>query len=79
MFCKYSDAEIESAINVVIDYFKEKFDGCTLTEITYLGVDILADYQGFTDRNKVTDVIVLALSFDVDTSGGNGLIKSEQH
>ena len=68
----YSDAEIESAINVAIDYFEKEFEGCTLTEITYLGDDKLADWQEFADRNNATDVIVLVSSFDVDASGGDG-------
>ena len=33
----YSDAEIENAIDVAINYFKKNFEDCTLTEITYLG------------------------------------------
>ena len=68
----YSDAEIESAIDVAINYFGKNFEGCTLTEITYLGDDKLADWQEFANRNNATDVIVLVSSFDVDASGGDG-------
>ena len=68
----YSDAEIESAIDVAIDYFSKNFQGCTLTEITYGGDDKLAEYQEFADRNNATQVIVLVSSFDVDASGGDG-------
>ena len=68
----YSNAEIESAIDVAIDYFEKNFNGCTLTEITYLGDDELADYQEFAESNNADDVIVLVSSFDVDASGGDG-------
>ena len=68
----YSDAEIENAIDVAIDYFEKNFEGCTLTEITYLGDDELDNWQEFAERNNADDVIVLVSSFDVDASGGDG-------
>ena len=68
----YSDAEIENAIDVAIDYFEKSFEGCTLTEITYLGDDKLDGWQEFAEQNNADDVIVLVSSFDVDASGGDG-------
>lgn len=68
----YSDAEIESAIDVAINYFEKNFEGCTLTEITYLGDDKLDDWQEFAERNNADDVIVLVSTFEVDASGGDG-------
>ena len=68
----YTNAEIESAIAVAIDYFKKNFEGCTLTEITYLGDDKNEDWKEFAGRNNATDVIVLVSSFDVGASGGDG-------
>lgn len=68
----YSDAEIESAIDVAIDYFQKNFGGCTLTEISYLGDDKLNDWQEFAVRNHADDVIVLVSTFEVDASGGDG-------
>ncbi|MBQ7355472.1 MAG: hypothetical protein IJW62_08145 [Clostridia bacterium] len=68
----YSDAEIENAIDVAIDYFNQNFEGCTLTEITYLGDDQLDDWQEFAERNNADDVIVLISTFEVDASGGDG-------
>lgn len=68
----YSDAEIESAIDVAINYFNLFFEGCTLTEITYLGDDELVNWQEFADNNNADDVIVLVSSFEVDASGGDG-------
>ena len=71
----YSDAEIESAIDVAIKYFKKNFDGCTLTEITYSGDDALDDAQEWADRNNADDVIVLVSTFEVDASGGDGSLE----
>ena len=68
----YTDAEIESAIDVAVAYFKKNFEGCTLTEITYLGDDQQDDWLEFAERNHADDVIVLVSSFDVDASGGDG-------
>lgn len=68
----YSDAEISTAIDAAIDYFKKNFEGCTLTEITYLGDDSLPDWQEFADRNNADDVIVLVSAFQVNASGGDG-------
>ena len=68
----YSNEEIQDAIDVTMDYFKKKFSGCTLTEITYYGDDKLADYQEFAQRNNADEVIVLVSSFDVGPSGGDG-------
>ena len=68
----YSDAEIENAIDVAINYFKKNFEGCTLTEITYLGDDKLNNWQEFAERNNADDVMVLVSSFNVGASGGDG-------
>ena len=68
----YTDAEIKSAIDVTIDYFNLFFEGCTLTEITYLGDDELDNWQEFAEKNNADDVIVLVSSFEVDASGGDG-------
>ena len=68
----YSDAEIKNAIDVAINYFKKNFEGCTLTEITYLGDDKLNNWQEFAERNNADDVMVLVSSFNVGASGGDG-------
>ena len=71
----YSDAEIESAIDVALKYFKKNFDGCTLTEITYSGDDARDNAQDVADRNNADDVIVLVSTFEVDASGGDGSLE----
>ena len=68
----YSDEEIKNAIDVAINYFEKNFEGCTLTEITYLGDDKLDNWQEFAERNNADDVMVLVSSFNVGASGGDG-------
>ena len=68
----YSDSEIQSAIDVAIDYFKREFEGCTLIDITYLGDDKLDGWQEVAERYNADDVIVLVSTFEVDASGGDG-------
>lgn len=73
----YTDDEINNAIQVTMDYFKKEFDGCTLTEIGYIGDARNEGWQEFADKNQADDVIVLVSSFDVDTSGGDGSLNPD--
>lgn len=68
---RYSDAQIRSAMNEVLDFFEKEFDGCTMTQIRY-------DEEKFAERQKMAaekygaEVIILLTDFDVDDSGGDG-------
>lgn len=69
----YSDNEIDSAINVILKYFKQHFNGCSLLEITYIGDEKNTDYQEeWAEKNNIDEVIVLTSSFSVDSSGVDG-------
>ncbi len=68
----YTEDDIEAAISVTEEYFKENFIGCTLTEIEYAGDDTSARYQDWADRNEADEVIVLISSFDVGSSCEDG-------
>lgn len=68
----YTDAEIEEAIDVTLNYFKKEFSDCTLTELSYLGDEWLTDYQTFATRENADDVIVFISNFDTGSSGGDG-------
>lgn len=68
----YSDKEILAAMEVTKDYFRQNFDGCTLTELTYGGDEKSRDFAEWADRHDADEVIVLLSSFDVDGSGGDG-------
>ncbi|MBP3339880.1 MAG: hypothetical protein J6L69_10815 [Lachnospiraceae bacterium] len=73
----YSQEDIESAIDVIKDEFKEEWSGCTLTEIYYAGDEVTKDHQDWADRNDADEVIVLLSSFDVDSSGGDGSLSPD--
>ena len=68
----YEAADIESAIEVTMKYFRSQFPGCTLTSITYAGDESSRAHADWAERNQADEVIVLTSSFDVDSSGGDG-------
>ncbi len=69
----YSQEDIESAIDVIKEEFKEDcWNGCTLTEIYYAGDEISEENQEYADRYNAKEVLVSLSSFDVSSSGGDG-------
>lgn len=60
----FTQEEIDDAIDVIVDYFRREFDGCTLNEIHYIGDERL--YRMKQDPDDV-DMIVLESTF---TTGG---------
>ena len=67
----YSEGEINSAMNVVLDFFQKEFDGCTMTEIRY-EEEKYAERQRLESEDYGREVIILLTDFDVDSSGGDG-------
>ncbi len=70
---EYTQEEIEAAIDVITDEFETKWQGCTLTELYYAGIDISGQHQDWADRNNADDVIVLLSSFDVSPNADPSL------
>lgn len=68
----YTNDEIDSAIETIVQEFKKDWKGCTLKEIYYAGDETSKNYQDWADRNNVDEAIVLLSTFDVDESGGDG-------
>lgn len=68
----YTVAQIESAMEVVKTYFRQKFEDCKLTELRY--DEAYSDTQAATwaDSAKGKLVIVLQSDFLVGTSGSDG-------
>jgi len=75
---EFSEAEITSAINVVLKKFVD-FEGCTMTDIWYdegwskeYGYSFLSDildrYE--LDASDTVEIIVLRSNFDTDSSQG---------
>ncbi len=66
----YSTREINAAMNAVESHFRRHFDGCTLIELSYDEAFSDKHGEGYAERYKAADVIVLTSSFSVDASGG---------
>ena len=68
---QYSDAQIQLAMNEVLEFFRKEFDGCTMIEIRY-DEEKYAERQRAESEDYGRDVIILLTDFDVDSSGGDG-------
>ena len=66
----YSEEDINSAVDVVKDYFKG-FRNCTLQEVGYVGDDEpwLSDMQELEEKYDVDEVIILISKFYSDEPG----------
>ena len=74
----FTQEEIDEAIDVVLDYFKHEFDGCTLKEIKYAGDEQLEEYHQQKDDDFV--YIVLTSTFttgpnEQGSAGPNALVE----
>ncbi len=70
----YDTAEIHDAMDVVKNYFRRQFDGCTMTALGYIG-DEKRDYMdGFAAQYGVDEAIVLVSDFETGSSGGDGAL-----
>ncbi len=63
----YSKEEIEDAIHIIINDFKENWEGCTLNEIYYIGDERNYDFIEWATRNNKEEVIVLTSHFTVSS------------
>ena len=68
----YSEEDIESAVQVISDYFDKEFEGCTLTELYYPGDSYADEFNEFAEIYGADEAIILMSSFDVGSSGGDG-------
>lgn len=68
----YSTREINAAMDAVESHFRRHFDGCALIELSYEEAFSDKHGEGYAERYKAADVIVLTSSFSVDASGGDG-------
>ncbi len=61
----YSKEDIEDAIQVIINDFKDNWGGCTLNEIYYIGDERNHDFIEWATKNNKEEVIVLTSRFTV--------------
>ncbi|WP_204614649.1 hypothetical protein [Defluviitalea raffinosedens] len=57
----YTEDDIHSAIQIILEEFNKSWNGCTLKEIYYAGDETCQDYQDWADRNGADEAIVLLL------------------
>lgn len=68
----YTEEEIQEAVDIIIRDFKKNWDGCTLTEIRYVGDEAAGNFQKLAEQYGGDQAIMLSSFFDVDASGGDG-------
>lgn len=68
----FTQGEIESAMEMAMDYFRKEFDGCTMTKIVYDESKSREAAVEWAQQYGADEAIVLHSSFDVDASGGDG-------
>ena len=73
----YSAEEINSAINVIFERFKEIYNGCSLLKIGYIGDEKNDEYIDWAERNNKSEVIVFISDFKVAPNAGDGILNSD--
>lgn len=70
----YKTDEIEAAMDTVVEYFRDEFAGCTLTELRYQE-DSQKESDEWAEQYQAEEAIVLYSTFQVDSSGGDGSLE----
>lgn len=68
----YTKSEIQSAIDICVDYFNANFEGCVLTEISYDDEFCIKEKDKWAVQYEADEAIVLTSTFVVDENGGDG-------
>ena len=68
----YSQAEIQQAMDIVVEHFTKEFEGCVLTALWYDETFSEKCADEWATQYEAEEAIVLLSSFDVDSSGGDG-------
>ena len=68
----YTQKEMDDAIQLAINYFRNEFEGCKLLEIAYVGDEGWKAFEEWADQYGVDQVIILVSSFETGPDGGDG-------
>lgn len=69
----YSEAEIEQAMDLVTDHFRQNFEGCTLLHLAFYE-DTIAQYsEDWAKQYNAEEAIILVSSFETGPDGGGSL------
>ena len=66
----YTEADINEAFDVVLDFFRKEFDGCTLLELGYAGDETLSEQKEWARQYEADECILLVCSFETDGTAG---------
>ena len=68
----YSEKDINDAMDIVVNYFQNNFEGCTLTDLWYEESASVLVSEDWAKQYNADESIILLSNFDVDSSGGDG-------
>lgn len=68
----YSEQDINDAMDIVVNYFQNNFEGCTLTDLWYEESASVLVSEDWAKQYNADESIILFSSFDADSSGGDG-------
>ncbi len=68
----YSQKDINDAMDAVVKYFRNHFEGCKLTQLCYKDSTSVTESGGWAIQYNADQAIVLLSTFDVDAAGGDG-------
>ena len=74
----YSQEDICQAIGAVENYFCRNFNGCTLTEIGYIGDEKRMSMEEWAEQYDADQAIVLTSTFETDRRGGDGSLNTNE-
>lgn len=74
----YQVEEIEAAMDVAQRYFRLNFNGCTLTEIGYIGDEKRMSMEEWAEQYDADQAIVLTSTFETDRRGGDGSLNTNE-
>jgi hypothetical protein len=74
----YSTNDIHDAMDVVKQYFRRQFDGCTMTELGYAGDEKWKAMKEWADQYDADADIVLVSAFETNSRGGDGSMAANE-
>ena len=76
---KFTQADIESAMDAAQRHFDREFDGCTLITLTYDEAVSERSAEGWAEKYDADEAIVLLSRFYVDAYGVDGSINPNSY
>lgn len=73
---RFTEREIEEAMEVAMDYFRENFDGCTMTRMEYIESKSWVRATEWAQQYGDDEAIVLFSDFDVAEHGADGSLNA---